>query len=123
MASEADLKMEIAISRMLRAGVSIAAFVVLVGAILYLWRAHGVRSDYVHFHGIPSPADRFGPVLEGIRHGDSRSIIHLGILLLIATPILRVAYCVYGFAAQKDKLYVVVSVTVLTVLLYSFFRP
>ena len=30
MASEADLKMEIAISRMLRAGVSVAAFVVLV---------------------------------------------------------------------------------------------
>ncbi len=123
MASEADLKMEIAISRMLRAGVSLAAFVVLVGAILYLWRAHGVRSDYVHFHGIPSPADRFGPVFEGIRHGDSRSIIRLGLLLLIATPIMRVVYCVYGFAAQKDKIYVVVSSIVLTVLLYSFFRP
>jgi uncharacterized membrane protein len=123
MASEADLKMEIAISRMLRAGVSVAAFVVLVGGILYLWRAHGVESDYVHFHGVPSPADRFAPVFEGIRHLDSRSIIHLGILLLIATPIMRVVYCVYGFAAQKDKLYVVISSIVLTVLLYSFFRP
>jgi uncharacterized membrane protein len=33
-----------------------------------------------------------------------------------------VVYCVYGFAAQKDKIYVVVSSIVLTVLLYSFFR-
>jgi hypothetical protein len=60
MASEADLKMEISISRMLRAGVSVAGFVVLVGWILYLWQAHGVEPDYRHFHGVLSPADRFG---------------------------------------------------------------
>ena len=122
MASEADLKMEIAISRMLRAGVSVAAFVVLVGWVLYLWRAHGVEPDYRHFHGVPSPADRLTPVFEGIRHLDSRSVIRLGILLLIATPIMRVAYCVSSFATQKDKIYVVISAVVLTVLLYSFFR-
>jgi uncharacterized membrane protein len=122
MPSEADLKMEIAISRMLRAGVSAAAFVVLVGWILYLWQAHGIEADYLHFHGVPSPADRFAPVFEGVRHLNSRSIIRLGILLLIATPIMRVAFCLYSFAAQKDKLYVVVSGIVLTVLLYSFFR-
>ena len=122
MASEADLKMEIAISRMLRAGVSLAAVVVFVGGFLYLLQAHGVAPDYRHFHGIASPPDRIAPVLDGIRHLDSRSIIRLGILLLIATPIMRVAYCVYSFAAQKDKLYVVVSSIVLTVLLYSFFH-
>jgi uncharacterized membrane protein len=123
MPSEADLKMEVAISRMLRAGVSVAAVVVLVGFTLYLWQAHGMKPDYRYFHGVPAPADRVGPIFEGIRHLDSRSIIRLGILLLIATPILRVAYCVFGFAAQKDKLYVVVSTIVLLVLLYSFFRP
>ncbi len=121
MASEADLKMEIAISRMLRAGVSVAAVVVLVGWIFYLWQAHGVEPDYRHFHGVPSPADRLTPVFEGIRHLNSRSIIRLGILLLIATPIMRVAYCVYSFATQKDKVYVLISSVVLTVLLYSFF--
>jgi uncharacterized membrane protein len=123
MASEADLKMEIAISRMLRAGVTLAASVMLVGGILYMWQAHGLAPDYRHFHGSPSPADRFAPVFGGIRHFESRSIIRLGILLLIATPIMRVAYCVFGFAAQKDKLYVLISGIVLTVLLYSFFRP
>jgi uncharacterized membrane protein len=123
MPSEADQKMEVAISRMLRAGVSVAALVVLVGFILYLWQAHGIEADYRHFHGIAAPADRVAPIFEGIRHLDSRSIIRLGILLLIATPILRVAYCVFGFAAQKDKLYVLVSTIVLLVLLYSFFRP
>ncbi len=121
MASEADLKMEIAISQMLRAGVSLAAIVVFVGGCLYMLQAHGVTPDYRHFHGIAGPADRIPPLLAG-GHPDSRSIIRLGILLLVATPIMRVAYCVYGFAAQKDKIYIVVSSIVLTVLLYSFFH-
>jgi uncharacterized membrane protein len=121
MASEADLKMEIAISQMLRAGVSLAAIVVFVGAIFYLLHAHGMAPDYRHFHGVPGPADRIPPLLVASRL-DSRSIIRLGILLLIATPIMRVAYCVYGFARQKDKIYVLVSSIVLAVLLYSFFH-
>ena len=121
MASEADLKMEIAISRMLRAGVSLAAVVVFIGGLLYVSQAHGVAPDYRDFHGIPSPPDRIPPLMVG-HHLDSRSIIRVGILLLVATPIMRVAYCVYGFAAQKDKIYIVVSSIVLTVLLYSFFH-
>jgi uncharacterized membrane protein len=111
--------MEITISRMLRVGVSVAALVVVIGEILYLWQAHGVRTDYGYFHGVPIPVDHFAPVLEGIRHFDSRSIIRLGILLLIATPIVRVAFCLYSFGVQKDKLYIPVSATVLAVLLYS----
>jgi uncharacterized membrane protein len=120
MASEADLKMELAISHMLRAGVSLAAVVVFVGGFLYVLQAHGVAPDYVHFNGIASPADRIPPLLVD-HHLDSGNIIRLGILLLIATPIMRVAYCVYSFAAQKDKIYVVISSIVLSVLLYSFF--
>jgi uncharacterized membrane protein len=121
MASEADLKMEIAISQMLRAGVSLAAVVVLIGGALYLLQAHGVAPDYVHFHGVRSPADRIPPPVVA-HHLDSRNIIRVGILLLIATPIMRVAFCVYSFAVQKDKIYIVVSSIVLAVLLYSFFH-
>jgi uncharacterized membrane protein len=120
MASEADLKMELAISHMLRAGVSVAAVVVFIGGLLYVLQAHGAMPDYVHFNGIASPADRIPPLLVA-HHLDSRNMIRLGILLLIATPIMRVAYCVYSFAVQKDKIYVVVSGIVLSVLLYSFF--
>ncbi len=122
MASEADLKMELSISRMLRVGVSLAAVVVLVGSFFYILQAHGVVSDYRYFHGIASPADRIQPLFV-MHQPDSRSIIRLGILLLIATPILRVAYCVYSFAMQRDKIYVLISSIVLAVLLYSFFRP
>ena len=106
MPSEADLKMELSISRMLRVGVSLAAIVVLAGWVLCLFQAHGVLPDYHHFHGVPGPPDRIAPLLVH-HHLDSGSVIRLGILLLIATPITRVAFCVYSFAAQKDKIYVV----------------
>ncbi len=122
MTTEADLKMELSISRMLRVGVTLAALVVLIGSCTYVAQSHGVVSDYRHFHGFASPADRIKPLFV-MHHPDSRSIIRLGILLLIATPIMRVAFCVYSFAMQRDKIYVVISSIVLLVLLWSFFRP
>jgi uncharacterized membrane protein len=123
MASQADLQMELTVSRMLRIGVSAAALVVCIGAVLYLMHSGGAAPDFQHFHGIPRPADKILPVLDGVRRLDPRSIIHLGILILVATPILRVAFCLYSFARQKDKIYMLVSGVVLVVLLYSFFRP
>ena len=54
-------------------------------------------------------------------HGDPVAIIQLGILLLIATPVARVAFLVGAFALERDRLYVAVSGTVLAVLLYSLF--
>jgi uncharacterized membrane protein len=48
-----------------------------------------------------------------------RGIIQLGLLLLIATPVARVAFSVAAFAFQRDRLYVVVTLVVLAILLYS----
>ena len=101
MSSQADLEMEIAVSRLLRAGVTLAGVVVLVGVVLHLLHAYGAQPDYRHFHGVPSPADKVTPILRGVMRGDPGSIVRLGILILIATPILRVAYCLYGFAEQN----------------------
>lgn len=49
----------------------------------------------------------------------SRGIIQFGVLLLIATPIIRVTFSVLAFARQRDRVYVVVTLIVLVVLLYS----
>ena len=49
----------------------------------------------------------------------ARSIIQAGILLLIATPIARVAFSLAGFGLERDGKYVVITAIVLAVLLYS----
>jgi uncharacterized membrane protein len=120
MSSDADTKMEIAIGNMLRIGVGVAAGVVFTGWILYLVQAHGAAPDYRHFHGQPILLRDIGVIFRGVLALDSRSILKVGILLLIATPIGRVVFCVVDFAWQKDKLYVLVSSIVLAVLAYSF---
>ncbi len=116
MPSLTDKEMEIEIGLMLRIGVSVSAVVVFAGGLLYLIGAKELP-DYVHFH-----ADRMrtvGSVLRGVTHFDAASVIQLGILLLIATPVVRVVFCVVGFARQRDRLYFAVSALVLAILIYS----
>ena len=48
-----------------------------------------------------------------------RGLIQLGLLLLIATPVLRVVIAAVAFALQRDRLYVAVSLIVLASLAYS----
>jgi len=113
-----DRQMEIEIGRMLRIGVSASAFVVLAGGILYL-RNSGAPQSYEHFHAAADPLRTLASVLRGAARRDAASVIQLGILLLIATPVVRVAFCVVGFARQRDRLYVGISALVLAILTYS----
>ena len=48
-----------------------------------------------------------------------RGLIQVGLLLLIATPVLRVAIAAVAFALQRDHLYLAVSLIVLASLAYS----
>jgi uncharacterized membrane protein len=114
-----DQKLEEAIGRMLQVGVFLAAAVVFLGGVLYLRQETGPRPDYSHFTGV---AERFRSPAEIVTyafHGRARSIIQLGLLLLIATPIVRVVFAAVGFLMERDYLYVCVSLIVLAVLLYS----
>jgi uncharacterized membrane protein len=114
-----DQKLETAIGRMLQAGVLLSAAVVLTGGILFLRHATGPRPDYSHFQGV---ADRLRSpltILAGARHGDPESIIQLGLLLLIATPVARVILAAAGFLLERDRLYFWISLLVLAILLYS----
>lgn len=114
-----DRKMEAAIGHMLRFGVMLAAAVVLIGGVLYLLQSHGPRPDYTAFHGVAAQLKSPRGIWHGAMSIDSHSIIQLGLLLLIATPIARVLFAAGGFAFEKDKLYVGVSLFVFAVLMYS----
>ncbi len=116
-----DKRIETWVGVMLRTGVMLAAAVVLAGGALYLAQNHGPRPDYEHFHGEPAHLMSLRGIGHGVATGDPRSIIMLGLLLLIATPVGRVVMCVVGFLFERDRLYVAVSSLVLVILLYSLF--
>ena len=58
-------------------------------------------------------------MIGGVLALDPRAVIQLGLLLLIATPIARVAFSLLAFIRQRDRTYVVITAIVLAVLLYS----
>jgi uncharacterized membrane protein len=114
-------EMEIRLGNLLRTGVVVAANVVLVGGIIYLFR-HGHEAPAYHaFRGEPFDLRTMNGVLSDSMQLHGRGIIQLGLLLLIATPIARVAFAAYGFARQRDWMYVGIAAFVLSVLLYGVF--
>jgi uncharacterized membrane protein len=114
-----DQKMEETVGGLLRTGVSLAALVVLAGGVLYLVR-HGLTiADYSTFRGEPDSLTHARLAIATAFSGKALGIIQLGLLLLIATPVARVAFCIWGFARERDFLYVTFSSLVLAILLFS----
>ncbi len=121
MAKFDDAKMESLMGRLLQFGVLLASLVVLVGGVLYLRAFNGHPMNYRKFVSEPAAFRTTGALLHDIAAGDPAAIIKLGVLLLIATPIARVAFAAVAFALEKDRLYVAISVVILAVLLVGFF--
>ena len=114
-----DQKVEIIISNILRAGVILSAVIVLIGGIFYLARYGFTVPDYRVFHGEPSDLRSIPGIFHDVIGLKSRGLIQLGLLFLIATPVSRVAFSVMAFFRQRDILYVVITLFVLTVLIIS----
>jgi uncharacterized membrane protein len=114
-----DRRMEVILGNLLRTGVLLSAAVVLAGACVYLSRHAHETADYRIFRGEPSEFRTIPGVLRSVMNGRGRGLIQLGLLLLIATPIARVAFSIAGFAVEGDRMYVVFTVIVLLILLFS----
>jgi uncharacterized membrane protein len=115
-----DRRMEMIIGILLRLGVMVAGAVVFFGAIVYLIRNGGAPlPDYKAFHGESAQLSTIEGILTGVGQFRGRAIIQLGVLLLIATPVARVVFSAVAFALEKDKLYVVITLFVLAILLFS----
>jgi uncharacterized membrane protein len=118
---QSEEQVERTLGNLLRAGVILAALVVLVGGVLFLLR-HGTEpADHHVFHGEPAELRSLAGIWEAALDGRGRGIIQLGLLILIATPVARVAFSVYAFARQRDYVYVALTTLVLGLLCYSFF--
>jgi uncharacterized membrane protein len=114
-----DRRMDVVIGNLLRYGVLLSALVVLFGGVLYLARHGHSPTDYRVFRGEPSDLRGVGGILRDAVAFNGRGVIQFGLLLLIATPVARVAFSIFGFAGEHDRMYVVVASIVLLVLAYS----
>ncbi len=114
-----DKDAEEVIGNLLQAGVILAAAVVLLGGILYLTRHGSAPTHYRTFLGEPEELRHIPSILRETVTFRASAIIQFGLLILIATPVARVAFSVWAFAKERDWTYVVVTLIVLTLLIYS----
>ena len=82
-------------------------------------RHGGEPADYQIFQG--EPAEFCSPVgvVRAVLSGSRRGLIQFGLLLLIATPIVRVVVSLLAFCWRRDFLYAIVTLLVLAGLIYS----
>jgi uncharacterized membrane protein len=114
-----DQRIEQWIGKLLRFGVILSASVVLLGGVIYLWRHSREVVDLHTFRGEPERLRQPWDIVQDSFSFRGRSLIQLGLLLLIGTPVARVVFSVVAFARQRDYLYVAITLVVLGVLVYS----
>ncbi|HUB47528.1 MAG TPA: TSUP family transporter [Acetobacteraceae bacterium] len=108
-------KTELIISGVLRGGVLLSVAVILGGiSWFFALRTAGLLPD-------PTFPDTLANVREGLWSGNPLAVVVAGLLILLATPVLRVAVSIIAFAMDEDRTYVVITALVLTILMFSIF--
>jgi uncharacterized membrane protein len=116
---KAEQRMDEIMSRLLRTGVILAAVFVFTGGVVYLARHSTPTINYRVFQGEPEELRTVSGIFHEALALRGRGLIQFGLLILIATPIARVAFSVVAFLYQRDWTYVVVTLIVLGLLVYS----
>lgn len=114
-----DQGIEAVLGKLLRAGVLISAFVVTVGAVVYLVRHGQEPVNYRIFRQEPADLRELRGIVRDSWALQGRAIIQFGLLLLIATPVSRVAFSIFAFSKERDGIYVAFTLIVFSILLYS----
>ena len=123
-ASQEPRWVDLAISRLLRGGVLISIAIVLSGVIFTFVHHHDYltsRAALRHLTDADQPfPSRLSDVLRSSEQARGQALAMLGLLLLIATPVARVALSIVIFVIERDPLYVAITALVLILLVTSF---
>jgi uncharacterized membrane protein len=117
-------RVELLISYLLRIGVVSSLTIVVAGLLLSFLHHTSYVSSPEDLRHLTQPGAAFphtlADVITGLRDFRGQAVVMVGLLLLIATPILRVAVSVFVFVHQRDWAFVAITLVVLALLLTSF---
>ena len=124
MNEQAPRWVDTALSRLLRGGVLLSIAIVTIGIVVTFAHHPEYFSSRPSLGTLTQPGAHFpssiSNVLSGVRDLSGQAIVMAGLLLLIATPVARVALSVVIFIIVRDRLYAAITATVFVILLISF---
>jgi uncharacterized membrane protein len=109
--------MELWISRVLLFGVLLATAIILAGLALFLAKGGGSGQSLSGLVDQQRMAASLVSILHGVARADGKSLIRLGLLALILTPIARVAMSLFLFLREGDRIFTLITAAVLCILL------
>lgn len=122
--SAASQRVEAFISYLLRSGVLLSLAIIVLGMLISFLRHPQYLSDPQELERLTSPGAAFprtvGQVVDGVRRLSGQAIVVVGLLLLVITPVMRVAASIVMFVCEKDGIFVAVTSAVLVLLIVSF---
>lgn len=117
-----DKDMEVIMGNLLRAGVLLSALIVTSGGIIFLIKHGNELPQYHSFVSEPQRLRDISNIWKTALQGRGRSLIQLGLLVLIATPIARIIFSVIGYLLERDYRYVLITLIVLLVIFFSLLK-
>lgn len=116
-------RVELAISNVLRGGVIVSLVLIVLGTCVTFARHPGYFSQRTELKQLITPGSVFPHDLRNLAQDlaafQGKAIVTLGLLVLIATPIMRVAISILAFIYQRDRIYTAITATVLGLLILS----
>jgi uncharacterized membrane protein len=114
----------VAIVSVLRIGVVLSVVVILIGITTTFVHHPEYFSSRPALGALTKASAHFpntiGEIIAGVRNGRGQAMVMAGLLILIATPVARVALSVAIFITARDRLYAAITSVVLVILFISF---
>jgi uncharacterized membrane protein len=118
------IQVELLISNLLRAGVILSLAFVILGTLITFIHHPDYLSSSRALSGLTGLSSTFPHTLPEVEHRalnlSGQALVILGLLLLIATPVMRVGISIAAFLYQRDRVFTLITFTVLCLLLLSF---
>jgi uncharacterized membrane protein len=115
---------ELLISWLLRVGVVTSLSLLVLGLLLMFIHHPSYLFSVMDLQRLTSPGAAFPhtlpEVVNGLLAGRGQAVVAVGLLMLIVTPIMRVAVSIVAFALQRDRAFVLITSGVLIILIISF---
>ncbi|MGZ7078903.1 MAG: DUF1634 domain-containing protein [Thermoanaerobaculia bacterium] len=116
--------MDTAIGTLLRVGVVLSVSIVSVGMVITFVHHPDYFSSRPALGTLTAPGTHYPStlveVIAGVLRGSGEAVVSAGLLLLIATPVARVALSIASFAIERDRLYVAITTAVFVILMVAF---
>ncbi len=113
-----DLDLNRSVGNLLRIGVILSVSVSLIGFVKLFLEGFKMPDNYEELEITHERV--FHHFWKSLIHFEGMGIIQLGILLLIFTPVVRIIFALAGYLKERDFTYVIISLIVLGIILFSF---